>query len=87
NKTINAANQHSALDVNIFEGWNVTGLPVVTISQGKVVYRDGTLTAERGVGRYIDRPPFATVFEAQKKVNKINEPKAVRRKPAVHVVP
>lgn len=86
-KTITAEKQHSALDVNIFEGWNVTGLPVVTISQGRVVFKNGQLDAERGVGRYVNRKPFAPVFEAQKKVNKINAPQGVRRKPAVQVVP
>lgn len=34
----------------------LTGLAVKTISQGMVVWDEGTLRAERGKGRYIRRP-------------------------------
>ena len=47
---------HSKLDVNVFEGMRVTGLPAVTLSQGKVVWRDGQLEVKRGAGRYVPRP-------------------------------
>jgi dihydropyrimidinase len=66
-KTISARTQHQKVDLNIFEGMAVEGLAAVTISQGKIVYRDGTLHAVRGAGRYVNRPAFPAVFDALRK--------------------
>jgi dihydropyrimidinase len=38
-------------DFSPYEGWSVTGWPVMTISRGEVVMRDGDVTAERGRGQ------------------------------------
>ena len=54
------------VDYNIFEGMTVKGCASHTISQGKVVYADGKLDVERGAGRYVDRPPFASYYDALK---------------------
>ncbi len=56
-KTISAQTHHMNLDVNVFEGMQVTGLPAVTVSQGKVVWQNGQLEVERGAGRNIPRLP------------------------------
>ncbi|MCX7248263.1 MAG: dihydropyrimidinase [Burkholderiales bacterium] len=65
-KTLSAKTQHSKGDFNVFEGRHVRGLPSHTVSQGKLVYVQGDLRAERGVGRYIKRPAFGSNFAAAK---------------------
>jgi dihydropyrimidinase len=63
-RRISATSHHQNVDFNIFEGTEVTGINVSTVSQGKLVYHDGELRAKQGVGRYIDRPPFAPYAQA-----------------------
>jgi dihydropyrimidinase len=63
-KTLSAKTQFSKGDFNIFEGRTVRGIPSHTISQGKLVFVNGDLRAERGAGRYIKRPAFGVNFRA-----------------------
>jgi dihydropyrimidinase len=65
-KTLSAKTQFSKGDFNVFEGRSVRGIPSHAVSQGKLVYVQGDLRAERGVGRYIKRPAFGTNFSAAK---------------------
>ena len=67
NKTISARSQVSAIDYNVFEGTKVTGLPRYTLSRGEVVYRDGSVQAELGRGRFIKREPFPADARALKR--------------------
>ncbi|MBO0603001.1 dihydroorotase family protein [Sporosarcina sp. E16_3] len=46
---------HSASDYSVFDGREVVGWPVYTISRGEVIYKDGKLTKENGRGKYIRR--------------------------------
>ncbi len=78
-KTISAKTHHQNVDYNIFEGMTVRGTPSHTVSQGKVVFKDGELSVERGAGRYIERPPFAPYFDAIAKVRDQNQPVRVER--------
>jgi dihydropyrimidinase len=57
-RTLSAATQHSKGDFNVFEGRTVRGIPTHTVAAGKLVYADGDLRAERGAGRYVERPAF-----------------------------
>ena len=50
-KTISAKNQQSVIDYNVFEGFEVTGLPRFVLTRGKVVDR-----RKRGQGRAGPRP-------------------------------
>ncbi len=68
-RTISASTHHQNVDFNIFEGMEVTGIPVVTLSQGEVVYERGEVKAARGRGRYIDRPCFPSYWASQAKLN------------------
>ena len=65
-KTLSRKTQFSKGDFNIFEGRTVKGIPSHTVSQGKLVFVQGDLRAERGVGRYIKRPAFGPDFGAGK---------------------
>ncbi|MDN0077662.1 dihydropyrimidinase [Crenobacter sp. SG2303] len=64
-RTLSAKTHHQNVDFNIFEGMTVTGGATHTVSQGKVMWADGDLRAERGAGRYLPRPAFPSYFPAQ----------------------
>ena len=78
-KTISAKTHFQKVDYNIFEGMTVTGCASHTISQGRIVYQNGKLDVERGAGRYIKRPAFASYYDALKRRAELAEPVAVER--------
>ena len=78
-KTITTATSVSKVGYNIFEGRTVQGLPVVTVSNGRVAWSHGDLRAVRGAGRYLKRPPFAPMFDALKRQAAQHAPSAVQR--------
>ena len=78
-RTISAKTHHQQVDFNIFEGKTVRGVPSHTISQGKLVWADGDLRAERGAGRYVQRPAYPSVFEQLSKRAALCKPVAVNR--------
>ncbi|MGI9271808.1 MAG: dihydropyrimidinase [Woeseiaceae bacterium] len=78
-KTISAKTHKQNVDYNIFEGMTVTGCASHTISQGNVVFANGELNVERGAGRYIDRPAFASYYDALNLQAQHAEPVAVKR--------
>ncbi len=78
-RTISKDTHHQNIDFNIFEGETVKGINVVTVSQGKVVFKEGDVRTERGVGRYVDRPTYAPYYGAMEIMHKNNEPKPVGR--------
>lgn len=84
-RTISAKTHFHAVDFNIFEGQNVTGIADVTISRGQVVYQDGKLTCEQGSGKFVEREPFGYNFmkvaarDAMRDVEEV----AVHREPYV----
>ncbi|NIA67702.1 dihydropyrimidinase [Pelagibius litoralis] len=78
-RTISKDTHHQNVDFNIFEGMTVKGINTVTISQGKVVYQDGDVRTEKGVGRYVDRPTFAPYYQAVNRQRKAKAPAAVDR--------
>jgi len=78
-RTISAKTHNQNIDFSIYEGMTVTGVPAVTISQGKVVYEDGELKTVRGAGRYIKRPCFPSYWENQMLRNELAEPTKVDR--------
>ncbi|GGY00980.1 D-hydantoinase/dihydropyrimidinase [Litchfieldella qijiaojingensis] len=78
-RTISAKTHHQNVDFNIFEGKTVHGIPRHTISQGKWVWRDGELRAERGAGRYLERPAYPGVFDVLQRRAEYDAPQPVER--------
>ncbi len=78
-RTISVDTHHQNIDFNIYEGMEVVGIPTVTVSQGKIVWKDGQLSTERGVGRYIDRPCHARYYDALRKSRAAKAPTPVDR--------
>ncbi|WP_313197913.1 dihydropyrimidinase [Rhizobium sp.] len=56
-RTATLADQHDNMDYTPFEGMEIEGWPVLTISRGDVIVENGALKAERGRGRFIARNP------------------------------
>ena len=78
-RTISKDTHHQNVDFNIFEGMTVKGINTVTLSQGKIVYQDGDIRTERGVGRYVERPTFAPYYDAVERNAAVHAPTAVDR--------
>ncbi len=78
-RTISAKTHHQNIDFNIFEGMTITGANTTTLSQGKIVYQNGEVRTERGAGRYIDRPAFASYYDALKIKHEREQPVPVER--------
>jgi dihydropyrimidinase len=78
-KTITAAKQQSAIDYNVFEGFEVTGLPRFVLSRGKVQVRDGEVKAEQGHGKFVPRAPKMAINRALSRWKEITAPRQVER--------
>uniref|UniRef100_A0A8C2SNN2 Dihydropyrimidinase n=2 Tax=Coturnix japonica TaxID=93934 RepID=A0A8C2SNN2_COTJA len=86
-RTISAKTHHQANNFNVFEGMVCHGVPVTTISRGKVVYHDGDFNVTAGQGKYVSRPPFPPyVYERVKQRQEVCKPVPVKREPYAGVV-
>ena len=57
----------------------LTGINISTISKGELIYKEGSLRADRRAGRYIERPCFAPYYGALEKRSSANAPTSVER--------
>jgi dihydropyrimidinase len=81
-KTVSATNQKSIIDYNVFEGFEVKGLPRFTLSRGEVVWSDGRNDAPRpGRGKFVKRRPFPAINRALSTWKELTAPRAVTRSP------
>ncbi|WP_275784320.1 dihydropyrimidinase [Pararhizobium gei] len=78
-KTISASAQQSAIDYNVFEGKEVTGLPRYTLTRGVVAIEEGTVKTREGHGEFVKREPFTAVNKALSTWKDITAPRKVQR--------
>ncbi len=78
-KIISAKNQQSAIDYNVFEGIEVSGLPRFVLSRGKLVVSDGEMKNEPGHGKFVPRAPRMSVNRALSQWKAITAPRKVER--------
>jgi dihydropyrimidinase len=62
--TITAANHHSKIDYNLYEGTEVTGSPEVVLLRGQVLVENDELVASPGVGQFVARAKFGEELKA-----------------------
>ena len=58
-RRIDGASMQSRAGYSVYDGFDVQGWPVYTVSRGEIVMDRGTVTAERGRGRWVRRGPTA----------------------------
>jgi dihydropyrimidinase len=63
--TISAANHHSKIDYNLYEGTEVTGSPEVVLLRGQVLVENDELVASPGVGQFVARAKFGEELKAE----------------------
>jgi dihydropyrimidinase len=80
-KTITAATQQSAIDYNVFEGIEVTGLPRFTLTRGVVAVEESTIKARPGHGEFVPREANAAPNRALSTWKEITSPRKVIRDP------
>lgn len=77
-KTITSKKHHMATDYNVYEGREIEGLVITTISRGKVVFEEGKINVVKGAGRFIPTPPGGIMFEGLDKEIAFKEAKRLR---------
>lgn len=78
-KTITATSQQSAIDYNVFEGHEVTGLPRYTLTRGQVAVDDGDIKTQEGHGKFVARQGNATVNRALSSWKELTAPQPIVR--------
>ncbi|MGK9051914.1 dihydropyrimidinase [Neorhizobium petrolearium] len=78
-KTISSKTQQSAIDYNVFEGKEVTGLPRYTLTRGVVAVEDGAIKTREGHGQFVKREPFQAVNKALSTWKELTAPRKVER--------
>ncbi len=54
-RTIDAAMLKSRADYSVYQGWEVTGWPGMTLSRGEVVFADDVVLGQAGRGLLLER--------------------------------
>ncbi|WP_137154805.1 dihydropyrimidinase [Rhizobium sp. FKL33] len=78
-KVISAQTQQSAIDYNVFEGKQVTGLPRFTLTRGEVAIEEATVKTREGHGQFVKREPFTAVNKALSTWKELVAPRKVER--------
>ena len=59
--TISSKTHHSKVDYSLFEGREVTGVPITVLSRGVPVIENRILVGKRGAGQFIKRHQYQLV--------------------------
>ncbi|TNN85101.1 Dihydropyrimidinase-related protein 5 [Liparis tanakae] len=81
-KTISVSNQVQGGDVNLYEGLRCHGVPLVTISRGRLVYENGIFACAEGSGKFCPLRTFPDhLYKKMVQREKSQAVKAVEREP------
>jgi dihydropyrimidinase len=78
-KTITSKAQQSVIDYNVFEGFEVTGLPRFVFTRGELAVDDGAMHAKPGHGKFVGREPKGAVNRALSTWKELVAPRKVER--------
>jgi dihydropyrimidinase len=78
-KTISSKNQQSIIDYNVFEGFEVTGLPRFVFTRGEVAIEENAVNTRPGHGEFVGREANAAVNRALSKWKEVVAPRKVER--------
>jgi len=78
-KTIAADTQKSAIDYNVFEGFEVKGLPRFVLTRGHVAVQENEFDGHMGHGEFVPRAPNPPVNAALSQWKEITSPRKVKR--------
>lgn len=78
-KTISADKQQSVIDYNVFEGFEVTGLPRFVLSRGELMIQESDVMTRPGHGEFVAREPHGAVNRALSTWKEITSPRKVER--------
>ena len=81
-KIISAKTQQSAIDYNVFEGFELMGLPRYTLTRGQLVVTEDSVNTEEGHGRFVPREAYPAVNRALSQWKELTAPHPVMRDPA-----
>lgn len=75
-RVISRHTHHQKVDFNVFEGMKVQGVNKLTMTNGRVVYENGSFTNQlrSGAGSFLARKPFGFAFERLKELDKSKNP-------------
>ncbi|HVX82031.1 MAG TPA: dihydropyrimidinase [Devosiaceae bacterium] len=78
-KTISARTQQSIIDYNVFEGFEVEGLPRFVLTRGEVAVTENQVDAHQGHGQFVAREPKNPVNRALSTWKEISAPRKIER--------
>ena len=81
-KTVQASTQQSAIDYNVFEGFELTGLPRFTLTRGKVAITEDKISTEEGHGKFVARDAYPAVNRALSQWKELTSPRPIQRDPS-----
>ncbi|MBD0414683.1 dihydropyrimidinase [Oryzicola mucosus] len=78
-KTITAKKQQSVIDYNVFEGFEVTGLPRFVFTRGELAVQESEIKAKPGTGEFVAREPNGAVNRALSTWKELVAPRKIER--------
>ncbi|MDB5506226.1 MAG: Dihydropyrimidinase [Devosia sp.] len=78
-KTVTAAKQQSIIDYNVFEGFELTGLPRYVFSRGQLAVTENAMSNEPGHGQFVAREAKNPINRALSQWKEISSPRKIDR--------
>lgn len=78
-KTVSYKDQQSVIDYNVFEGFELTGLPRFVFTRGELAIEENKVETRPGHGQFVAREPNPAVNRALSTWKEISAPRKVER--------